>query len=552
MKWIYFKLVSIFFLFLFFAMGGNLTFHPTTANAQQVAVTNIPTAWIHNKQRIVQYNGTNFFIFYSKGSTEIYSRSASTIAGLASASEVLLTGGHVLANSDWDVYWIDDTKFDIVYQDSTTTTQFKVLTCPITSGTTIGTCTGPATGTATTAPGSMTIIRTPSANRIWVAVRRGTTGAIEVYDATTTGDAASGMAFTKVGGGSGNLVSYISMVAYGLSDKVIAVVQNNGTNNSTKDIESQICTTASCTGVNVVPATAFGTNLTKMGNLIRISDTDFRFVYVDISTPSNLKEAKFDGNTTWTAIFATIDSGGGQKNPSLFYDRTSGDEYVFYADSSTPNHIQRYYKLSGSSWGVTKTEVDTGEATANSFPITQMHEAPTGSSRTVPRELPWCYRNANGSNFNIVCGDLTLASAGSLGLTAPSSTTLSSVTVAETVQSSTGSLGTTTASDSRSGNPGWGLTVSCSDFTASTHTIGISNLTINPNNGTLAVVSGSGTGVTAGSSHTFTNTSDAATIMTATLGNGNGQYTINPGLSLAIPVGSYAGNYTATITETLL
>lgn len=77
----------------------------------------------------------------------------------------------------------------------------------------------------------------------------------------------------------------------------------------------------------------------------------------------------------------------------------------------------------------------------------------------------------------------------------------------------------------------------------------VTNLTMTPS--AVTTVSGSSTGVTAGSAHTFTSTSDAATIMSASLGNGQGSYSDNPSLSLSVPANSYADTYTATVTETV-
>lgn len=233
---------------------------------------------------------------------------------------------------------------------------------------------------------------------------------------------------------------------------------------------------------------------------------------------------------------------------------------------------------------------------------------------------------------------LTYTINGSLSLTAPSSVTLSTVTLAAPQPSGSGSMGTMQVADSRGTNVGWSLTATSTNFgdvnpivlvagshntvtsggkydfqTGGTYTLTINNggsvghstfnvtgletasnittgtniaigtrgvtatfntatysvgdswsitvytiplnayqfFTVNPNNGTFTVVSGSGTGVSVGSSHGFTSNTDAATIMTATSGNGNGTYTVNPSLSLLVPAGTYTGNYSATITETV-
>lgn len=155
-----------------------------------------------------------------------------------------------------------------------------------------------------------------------------------------------------------------------------------------------------------------------------------------------------------------------------------------------------------------------------------------------------------------VLGTTTLyvtINAGSLSLSTTSTATLSATTVAETAGSATGNIGTITVTDNRGSGAGWSVTATSSDFTCCTptRTIPVTNLTINPNNSTLVGVNGaSTTNVTPGSSHTFTSTSDSTSIVTASSGYGMGQYTINPSVTLTIPVGVYAGTYTATLTIT--
>jgi len=155
-----------------------------------------------------------------------------------------------------------------------------------------------------------------------------------------------------------------------------------------------------------------------------------------------------------------------------------------------------------------------------------------------------------------VLGTTTLyatVNAGSLSLSNTATATLSATTVSESAGSATGSTGTITVTDNRGSGAGWSVVSTSSDFTccSPTRTIAVTNLTINPNNATLAGVSGaSTTSVTAGSSHTFTTTSDSTSVVTAASGYGMGQYTINPSVTLTIPVGVYAGTYTATLTIT--
>jgi hypothetical protein len=86
-------------------------------------------------------------------------------------------------------------------------------------------------------------------------------------------------------------------------------------------------------------------------------------------------------------------------------------------------------------------------------------------------------------------------------------------------------------------------------WTIRVDTIPVTNLTFTPN--AFTTISGSSTGVSNGSAHTFSNTSDATTIMSATAGNGMGSYSDNPALQLSVPAATYANSYTATVTETV-
>jgi len=160
-------------------------------------------------------------------------------------------------------------------------------------------------------------------------------------------------------------------------------------------------------------------------------------------------------------------------------------------------------------------------------------------------------------NQGKVLGTTTLyvtVNAGSLSLSTESTATLSAATVSESGGSATGNTGTITVTDNRGSGAGWSVTATSTDFSccSGAHTIAVTNLTINPNNSTLTAMYGASTdGVSPGSSHTFTSTTDSATIVSASTDHGMGQYTINPAVTLTIPVGVYAGTYTATLTITV-
>lgn len=100
---------------------------------------------------------------------------------------------------------------------------------------------------------------------------------------------------------------------------------------------------------------------------------------------------------------------------------------------------------------------------------------------------------------------------------------------------------------------GWDMTVMSSDFSdgeeEGASIISVSNLTVKPID--LTAASGSLEGVSLGSEHTFDNTSDQATVVTAGINSGKGQYHGNLELHLVVPANSDAANYTATMTFTV-
>ncbi len=143
--------------------------------------------------------------------------------------------------------------------------------------------------------------------------------------------------------------------------------------------------------------------------------------------------------------------------------------------------------------------------------------------------------------------------AGTLSIAAPASATMTTIdldTIPDTGGTSTGTIAGIAIKDHRAGSPGWSATTTCSDFTSGSDTIAITNLTVTPSTIT-ALGNSSLTGVSTGSAHTYTGTSDPASLMSATAGNGRGRYTQNLGLSLFIDVSTIPGTYTSTVTETV-
>ncbi|MBU0648140.1 WxL domain-containing protein [Patescibacteria group bacterium] len=171
--------------------------------------------------------------------------------------------------------------------------------------------------------------------------------------------------------------------------------------------------------------------------------------------------------------------------------------------------------------------------------------------------LTSAYINQKVANDGVLAASTTVSAdinAGTLSLTASSSVSMSAInlnSIGDAGSNSTGSISEVKVSDHRSTAPGWSVTATCSDFTdGGSNSIDITNLTVTP--GTVSAVGNSSlTGVSAGGAHTYTGTSDPATMMTATTGNGRGRFTQDTDLSLFVDVSTVPASYSATMTETV-
>lgn len=265
----------------------------------------------------------------------------------------------------------------------------------------------------------------------------------------------------------------------------------------------------------------------------------------------------FTNNGTFNHSSATITIDNAAKTTTLLYNSattfynltvtTPNKALVF--DSVDQTNISGTITLNGQACGTMVTLSSNSPGTKFSINATGTKNITyvdvTDSTAVTPISI------TDSKGFNYSGWTFGTTACGSLTLSAPANAAMNPITIAFPAPNSTGNLGTVTANDSRGTNVGWSLTATCTNFTDGGHSIPVTNLTINPDNSTLTAISGSLTGVTAGVSHTFTGTSDPANIITAASGNGTGGYEINPDLSLTVPVGSYWGSYSATITLTV-
>ena len=146
---------------------------------------------------------------------------------------------------------------------------------------------------------------------------------------------------------------------------------------------------------------------------------------------------------------------------------------------------------------------------------------------------------------------------GSLTFQAPTDVALPDITVSTDQQTVSDTVTGWKVDDARghkpSQAPGWSLTMTSTDLSDGDNTepstIPVTGLTITPAN--LVANSGSVTNVSLGGSHTFTSTTEQATIATASTGAGRGQFQGNIAFDWIIPANSDAATYQATWTFTL-
>ncbi|MGD9040863.1 MAG: hypothetical protein PVH82_14575, partial [Desulfobacteraceae bacterium] len=93
-------------------------------------VSSVSPGWQNNRKHAVFYNGSRFFLLYSKGDGSIYYQSSTD--NVTWSGESTLTG--IDNTTLFDIYLVSDTKFDLVYYRSTNQTRY-VRTCTIAGAT---------------------------------------------------------------------------------------------------------------------------------------------------------------------------------------------------------------------------------------------------------------------------------------------------------------------------------------------------------------------------------------------------------------------------------
>ena len=143
---------------------------------------------------------------------------------------------------------------------------------------------------------------------------------------------------------------------------------------------------------------------------------------------------------------------------------------------------------------------------------------------------------------------------GTLSVTAPASTSFTAVdldAMPDTGTTTNATVSPVKIKDHRSGvAAGWSVTMTSTNLESGAGTIPVTNLDVTPGDIT-AVGNSSLTGVSKGSQHTFTGTSDPASLAVATSSNGRGRYNQDEIMALFVDISTAPGTYNATSTVTI-
>jgi hypothetical protein len=197
---------------------------------------------------------------------------------------------------------------------------------------------------------------------------------------------------------------------------------------------------------------------------------------------------------------------------------------------------------------VSTLPVGTDSVTAKFEPT----DATAFATSTSPPATVTITNGTTGGNSETINVGIPATSSGSLTLTVSNTpVTLSAPTNAGTFLDSTGALSPVTVSDSRlPDQPGWNATGSVSDFTSGANSFSGNDLGWTP---TITTANTAGD-VTAGAKVAATSPglTTAAALASAAAHHGGGTTVVGAALDLQVPFTTPSGNYSATLTVTLL
>ncbi len=368
-------------------------------------VTNVPVGFFANTQHLTHYDGTYAYLFYEKNDTNIYWKYSSD--NVTWSAEQTLSPSERDAGIGWDIWWENDTTGVLVVGHAIDTGDSFEMTfhkISIGAGPSITLSGAETTKLTKDFARTKSIALTMAGNRVFamtigddlLVLKRDTDG----FPNGTGTYTELQFPFSK------SNTDLYTIIPYSTA-KIFAVFAENagGTHN---DGERSVTWDGTTVGDMITIFSDSPSIESDRGVAgVRISDTDFRVVIAsDGSTAGKLTDWQWnDSSWTSTVIDATNTT---YRQPAMMRDTVNGDLYVFAQASGEANTpIYQYKNTGASSWG-TRVAADDAESTARSIPVTQHSEPPPASSRTIPCKAVWAYRVANGTNFDLKVGTLSL------------------------------------------------------------------------------------------------------------------------------------------------
>ena len=213
----------------------------TTAQAAITTVASgVSPGWSNHRNRNVFYNGTRFFLLYGKGDGNLYYQSSTDNVTWSGESTLITEFGSL----DFDIYLINDAKFDLVYRTSSNAN--RVRTCTI-SGATI---TAGSASTFATAWSNheLAVARSGGGDRIYVVGRFN--AYLRIYSADQTGDAQNVTSWTNhldQDRGAQN----VAMVPYQGTDEVLVVYTRDAGGSTNDGVYSRVIAAGGGSGTEV-------------------------------------------------------------------------------------------------------------------------------------------------------------------------------------------------------------------------------------------------------------------------------------------------------------
>jgi hypothetical protein len=180
-------------------------------------VSNVAPGWSINRKSVVFYNGSNFFLLYTAGGGDIWYKSSTDNVTWSGASS--LVPDQSTTELAFDIYLVNDAKFDLVYSRDGAGPENVARTCTIAGGTITA---GDDNYFDSQVVDIITVVRTgPSSDRVYILLSRG--NGEDYINANETGDITASTTWSKNSSGTDSGIR-MTMVPYQNTDQVLVIL----------------------------------------------------------------------------------------------------------------------------------------------------------------------------------------------------------------------------------------------------------------------------------------------------------------------------------------